>query len=74
VAVDIPPRPVLAVCPPKPVVKGSIKNGEVVLPMESAIKLRDWIVAYTVCAESNQARALGHIEKLENRLKAVGDK
>lgn len=74
VAIDIPPRPMLEACPPKPAVQGIFKDGSVVIPLADAKRLRDWISAYTVCAESNEARALGHIEKLENRLKAVGGK
>jgi len=74
VAIDIPPRPTLEVCPPQPVVQGMVKDGTVTLLVADATKLRDWIRAYIVCTQSNQTRALGHIEKLENRLKALGGK
>ena len=49
VAIDIPPRPTLEACPPKPAVQGTIKDGQVVMELDAAATLRDWIAAYMVC-------------------------
>lgn len=46
-------------------------EGKVVLPLEAARTLSAWIHTYFRCAEGNMARLLGHVEKLENRLKAT---
>jgi len=73
VAVMLPARPTLAVCPEKPAVGGEVRDGKVVMELPDAVKLRDWINAYQICAESNEAALNGHVEKLENRLKALGD-
>ena len=71
VLVEIPPRPALEVCADKPDVEGEVRDGSVILALDDAVRLRDWINAYTICARSNEARLSGHIEKLENRLKAL---
>lgn len=71
VKVDVPSRPAYAECPAKPDIRGKIDAGTVVMQLEDAVKLRDWIAAYQICAESNRVIADGHIEKLENRLKAI---
>ena len=70
--IEIPARPAYEQCPTKPDVSGVVKEGNIVLAIPDAVALRDWISAYQVCSESNRVRADGHIEKLENRLKAVG--
>lgn len=69
--VILPPRPSFEACPAKPDVEGKIVNGKVEMELSAAMTLRSWISDYQVCEESNHAKALGHIEKLENRLKAV---
>lgn len=68
----MPSRPDYEQCPEKPDVQGKINGSTVLMALPDAVRLRDWIAAYQVCAESNRARADGHIEKLENRLKAIG--
>jgi len=70
----LPERPAIEVCPTKVIVEGKIVDETIVLALSDAQRLRDWINAYIVCSESNQAKYNGHIEKLENRLKAVGGK
>lgn len=72
VKMEIPPRPALAVCSENPHVEGKVADGTVVLSIEDAVKLRDWAQAYEICMKANAAILGGHIEKLENRLKAIG--
>src|SRR3990167_6728972 len=75
VPVDIPDRPKLAQCPAKPETEGVIEkvNGNlmVVMPLEAAKKLQTWTRLYPICAATNLIILEGHIEKLENRLKAL---
>ena|SRR3990167_4035407 len=76
VPIDIPVRPVLAVCTERPVIEASIIEIEgigpaVVLTLKDAVMLRTFIHTYMVCSEINQVELLGHIEKLENRLKVL---
>src|SRR3990167_600997 len=74
--IDIPARPVLAVCPELPVIEGILieQGGEtaILLPLVEAEKLRTFIHTFIECSVINQIELLGHIEKLENRLKALG--
>jgi len=56
------------------VVEGDVIGDRISLSLIDAQKLRDWIHAYLTCAETNQIALKGHIEKLENRLKAIGGK
>jgi hypothetical protein len=80
VALHIPEDPVLRDCPEQPVVEGRTRGrdpqGEgyeyVVIKIEDAVKLRDWIKDYRKCSEANQVILKGHVEKLKNRLRAVG--
>jgi len=74
VPLEIPARPAVEVCAPKPLMEADLVEGKVVLSLEVATRLRDWIEAYQICTKSNEAKLSGHIEKLENRLKAVGGK
>ena len=74
VVVDIPTRPVLVACPAKPVIEGDIINGKVVMSMEDAKALSDWTRQIVQCQQDHEIILNGHIEKLENRLKALGGK
>jgi len=72
----IPPRPALAQCPAYPDVRGKVVDVEgvgkhVMLTLEDAKRLSAWIHAYLVCSQENQAELLGHLEKLENRIRAL---
>jgi hypothetical protein len=69
--VQIPERPQLEECERKPSVQGSIVDGNVVLKREDADRLRDWIASYQTCTQSNEVRLEAHVQKLENRLKAL---
>ncbi len=71
--VDIPARPILMECPTKTQLSGVIgPNGDtVVFDLTEANAFREWINAFIPCLEANIARLDGHIEKLENRLKAM---
>jgi hypothetical protein len=67
VKVDLPPRP--AICDLQgPALNGRVQGDSVVLDKATALRLRDYIVELKVCVVERD----GHIEKLENRLKAVG--
>jgi len=77
VPVGIPPRPALLACPEFPDVRGKVVDVEgqgkhVMLTLEDARRLSAWMRAYLVCSQENQAELLGHLEKLENRIKALG--
>lgn len=69
--VALPPTPAIQECPAQPVVEGDVVGNTVVLPMDQAIALRDWIHTYQLCMKSNMASLQGYAEKLENRLKAL---
>ena len=75
IPVDIPDRPKLAQCPVKPEIEGTVErvNGNlvVVMPLESAKTLQAWTRIYPVCMTTNVVILDGHVEKLENRLKAL---
>ena len=75
--VPLPSRPALSECPQKPAIDAKVVDVEgkgkyVMLSMADALKLRDYIYEFLVCAASNMVELMGHIEKLENRLKALG--
>ena|SRR3990167_738322 len=75
VPIDVPVRPVLAVCPSLPVIEGILieQNGEsvILLPLAEAEKLRTFVHSYMECSEINQVELEGYIEKLLNRLNAA---
>lgn len=71
VAVFIPMRPELEQCMEKPEVSGTMVNGKVQITVDDAVSLRLYMHEYARCQEENIAALNGHIEKLENRLKAV---
>ena len=64
----LPPRP--AACDLNgPELEGTVTNhGSVDVPIEVAVKLRGYLAELKVCVVERD----GHIEKLENRLKALG--
>src|SRR3990167_2980545 len=71
VLIDIPVRPVLAVCPKRPAIAASIIEIEgigpaVVLTLEDAVRLRTFIHQYMECSEINRVELEGYIEKLVN--------
>lgn len=72
--IDIPKAPTLASCPAQPDVRGVVApDGQsIILPVKDALALRDWIRAYKICAEKNAIDQAAYIEKLINRLKALG--
>jgi hypothetical protein len=74
VVISIPQRPVLGDCPAKPVIEGNIINGKVVLEMTDAQQLSDWTRQIVKCQRDHEIILNGHIDKLENRLKALGAK
>lgn len=74
--VDIPPPPVLEVCPAIPQLQGRIVELEdgsqsVLLTMELAKELSAYMRGYRACAEGNQVELEGYIQKLVNRLEIV---
>jgi len=75
VAVQIPVAPATADCSKRPAVSGTVRTIDgkryVLVPIEDADVLRKWITDEIVCAKSNEILLRAHIEKLENRLKAV---
>lgn len=73
IVITLPERPELAACPEKPVVTGDVVNGEVKILLADAVKLSTWMRDYQICAERNAAKLSGHIEKLENRIKALAE-
>jgi hypothetical protein len=60
------------VCPEKPEIVAPVVEGNVILPLNDALRLRQWIVDTEICHLRNQVELEGYAEKLENRLKAVG--
>jgi len=73
VPVSIPPAPQVLACPEEPVIEGDLRGDEVVLKLTDAQALRTWIDKFKVCTGTNQAILQGYVEKLVNRLKAVGE-
>lgn len=76
VAVDIPLRPQLPECQTKAEVQGTVVQGEgglmVAIPLDQAKALSAWVAAFAACSAVRETVLTGHIEKLENRLKALG--
>lgn len=77
VPVPLPARPVLAECPQKPTIDAKIVDVEgkgkyAMMTLADALALRDYIYGTLACDASNMIELMGHIEKLENRLKALG--
>lgn len=72
VVIYLPEQPILKECPTLVVVEGDVVQDTIILTLDNAQKLRTWIHSYMACVESNRVILNGHIEKLENRLKAIG--
>lgn len=68
----LPVRPALETCPDDPHVTGRMVGGDVILSQADAEKLRAYLQGLRVCAAANVIILEGHIEKLENRLRALG--
>lgn len=73
VPIEIPVAPQYAVCPIKPEIAGDVTPDglNVVLPIDQAVALRNWIRDYVVCVEKNNIDRDAYIQKLINRIKAV---
>lgn len=75
VYVDVPPAPLLAPCPdaPHPAGTAEARQGTtvVVLALEDAQRIRDYLRAAPGCWAAREAQLRGHLEKLERRLRAV---
>ena len=73
VVVEIPARPELADCPVKPPLVGQVSpDGKyVALDIQTALALKKYMAELETCSSSNVVILNGHIEKLENRLKAL---
>jgi hypothetical protein len=69
--VAVPAAPALTECPALPDVEGDVKDNTVVLPLNKAVELQQWIHQYIACTQANSVLLQGYIEKLQNRLKAV---
>ena len=68
---DIPARPVLQVCPEVPTIEGTVTGNVLTLTLPDAERLRDYIHSYRLCSETNSVLLKAHLDKLENRLKAL---
>lgn len=72
VPVPLPARPVLQACPEDPGVQGTVTNrGTVEVKVDDAIRLKRYISELEFCNKANVIILNGHIEKLENRLRAI---
>lgn len=70
--IPLPARPVLEQCPIDPGVQGVVTNRQTIeIPVQDAIKLKQYINGLISCEKINVLLLNGHIEKLENRIKAV---
>lgn len=73
VKIDIPARPTLSVCESKPDIFGTVVQTPaglaVQVPMDEAKKIRDWMGSVETCYQVREVHLLGHVEKLENRLR-----
>lgn len=75
IVLPLPPRPALSACPEDPGVQGKVTDrGTVELTLPEALKLRRYIDALHICRAEHEIVLDGHIEKLENRLRALGAK
>ncbi len=76
--VSLPPGPALPVCPDRPAAPGVVVQREedgplfVMFPLEVLEQLSAWIPAERACRAEREALLEGHVEKLENRLRALG--
>ena len=71
----LPSRPVVVDCPDLPDVRGVVTDHQTVeIPLPAANTLREYIHALLACSQETRVILSGHIEKLENRLKALGAK
>lgn len=75
-ALVLPARPTLVECPKSSGVEGTVRRSpggltEVVLTIEEAKRLREFLTSLQSCGATNEILLRGHIEKLENRLKAL---
>ena len=72
VAVEIPARPALEACPEKPDLTGKVTDHNTVeVTFDTALRIREYISALQACQRANEVKLSGHIEKLENRLRAL---
>lgn len=71
---EIPQRPQLTACPEEPLIEGDVFGEKVTLSLKDAIKLKDWIATMRKCTAEHEVVLKGHLEKLENRLRALGAK
>ena len=76
VHVEIPARPLLPACPAIPHPKGVVvldERGEqaVRIGMEDAALLKQYLAVAPVCWEAREIILGGHLEKLENRIRAL---
>ena len=67
-----PARPELHQCNPKPEIEGRVDGENVILSTKDATRLRTWYTELEICHLENEVLLNAHIEKLENRLKALG--
>ena len=77
VPVPLPRQPALTECPQPPPIEAKIIDVEAVgkhimMTLVDAIALRDWIYESLAYDTSNMVELMGYIEKLENRLNAIG--
>jgi hypothetical protein len=76
VAIDIPAAPLLADCPAAPHPAGRVEEraGQrvVVLAVEDAAKIREYLQTSAACWQAREFQLRGWGEKLANRLRAVG--
>ena len=64
-------RPVLQVCPEIPTIEGTVTGDTLTLTLPDAERLRTYVHAYRLCAETSVIVLDAHITKLENRLKVL---
>lgn len=76
VRVEIPARPELPACPEVPHPVGRVVQTDagmgVLLPLNNAQAIAAYLRDAPACQQIRELELLGHVEKLENRLKAVG--
>jgi hypothetical protein len=70
---SLPERPALESCPEDPGVQGVVTEKRTIeMPVQDAIRLKQYINGLLVCEKVNRIILQGHIEKLENRLRIFG--
>ncbi len=76
VRIEIPTRPALPACPPQPHPAATVADVQgalvVQLSLEAAKTLQTWGRQAPACWAGRETLLNSHIEKLENRLRAVG--